>query len=95
MARAQGISVDDLLATMPADENGEREFRFGQLRKALTEDQRALYEAGPKNLGKLVSAASKKQHKPNVEGADESAQPGHSRGNGHVPPGQAKKLKRR
>jgi len=80
---------------MPADENGEREFRFGQLRKALTEDQRALYEAGPKNLGKLVSAASKKQHKPNVEGADESAQPGHSRGNGHVPPGQAKKLKRR
>ncbi len=43
-ARAQGISIDELLATIPVGENGEREFRFGQLRKALTEDQRALYE---------------------------------------------------
>jgi hypothetical protein len=90
LARAQGISVDDLLATIPVDENGEREFRFGQLRKALTEDQRALYESGPKNLGKLVSAASKTKDKVKAEGEDQSAEPG-SRGNGHVPPGQAKK----
>jgi hypothetical protein len=94
LARAQGISVDELLATIPVDENGEREFRFGQLRKALTEDQRALYESGPKNLGKLVSAASKTKDKVKAEGEDQSAEPG-SRGNGQVPPGQAKKLKRR
>jgi hypothetical protein len=94
-ARAKGISIDELLATTLVGENGEREFRFGQLRKSLTEDQRALYESGPKNLGKLVSAASKKHHKPNVEGNDESAEAGPSRGNGNVPPGQAKKLKRR
>jgi len=91
LARAQGISIDELLATIPMNQNGEREFRFGQLRKALTEAQRALYESGPKNLGKLISAASKKQDKPNVEGEDQSAAPGRSRGNGHVPPGQAKK----
>jgi len=94
-ARAQSISIDELLATIPVNENGEREFRFGQLRKALTEDQRALYETGPKNLGKLVSASIKKQHKPNVEGDNESAEAGPSRGNGNVPPGQAKKHKRR
>jgi len=94
LARAQGITFDELLTTIPVNENGEREFRFGQLRKALTEDQRALYESGPKNLGKLVSGASKKQHAPKVE-ADESAEAGPSRGNGHVPPGQAKKLKQR
>jgi hypothetical protein len=95
LARAQGISFDELLTTIPVNENGERDFRFGQLRKALTEDQRALYESGPKNLGKLVSGASKKQHKPKVEGDDPSAEAGPSGGNGHVPPGQAKKLKRR
>jgi hypothetical protein len=88
LARAQGISVDDLLATIPVDENGEREFRFGQLRKALTEDQRALYESGPKNLGKLVSAASKAKDKVTAEGEDQGAEPGRARGNGHVPPGR-------
>jgi hypothetical protein len=95
LARAQGISFDELLTTIPLNENGEREFRFGQLRKALTDDQRSLYESGPKNLGKLVSGASKKQHKPSVEGDAAGAEGGPSRGNGHVPPGQAKKLKRR
>jgi hypothetical protein len=95
LGRAQGISVDELLASIPVDEHGEREFRFGQLRKALTEDQRALYESGPKNLGKLVSAASKSKEKVKAEGEDQSAEPGSSRGNGHVPPGQAKKLKQR
>ena len=94
LARAQGISIDELLATIPVGENGEREFRFGQLRKALTEEQRALYESGPKNLGKLVSAQSKKKDKAMTEGEDERAKPERSRGNGHVPPGQAKKNNR-
>jgi hypothetical protein len=91
LARAQGISVDDLLATIPVDENGEPDFRFGQLRKALTEEQRALYEAGPKNLGKLVSAQGKNKDKAKTEAEDQSAEPGRTRGNGRVPPGQAKK----
>ena len=94
LARAQGVSVDDLLATIPVDENGERDFRFGELRNALTEEQRALYESGPKNLGKLVSAASKKKDETGAEGEAQSANPGHSRGNGRIPPGQAKKLDR-
>lgn len=89
LARAKGISIDDLLASIPTDANGERAFGFGQLRKALTAEQRAAYEAGPKNLGKLVSGSSKKQGKPNTAanggGADEAG------ASGRVPPGQAKK----
>jgi len=103
LARAQGITIDALLATIPTDANGEREFAFGQRRKALTDEQRALYESGPKNLGRLVSAASKRHDQPAAEGASESAatgdsasgEPPRARGNGHVPPGQAKKAARR
>jgi hypothetical protein len=94
LARAQGITVEELLATIPFDANGERDFRFGELRKALTEEQRALYESGPKNLGKLVSAASKQTDKANTGGQDQSAEPGTSRGSGRIPPGQANKLDR-
>jgi hypothetical protein len=90
-ARVKAIGVDESLATIPVGENGEREFRFGQLRTALTEEQRALYESGPKNLGKLVSAQSKQKDKAKTEGEDQSAKPGRSRGNGRVAPGQAKK----
>jgi hypothetical protein len=89
LARAKGIGVDELLATIPTNANGEREFGFGQLRKGLTEEQRRVYEAGPKNLGKLVSGVSKKQGKPNTanndSGADEVG------ASGRVPPGQARK----
>jgi len=96
LARAQGISVDELLATIPTDANGEREFAFGQRRKALTDEQRALYESGPKNLGRLVSAKSKKHDEPAAEGATESGEKPQGRGKkGHVPPGQAKKAARR
>ena len=96
LARAQGISVDELLATIPTDANGEREFAFGQRRKALADEQRALYESGPKNLGRLVSAKSKKHDEPSVEGATESGEKPQGRGKkGHVPPGQAKKTARR
>ena len=96
LARAQGISVDELLATIPTDANGEREFAFGQRRKALTDELRAIYESGPKNLGRLVSAKSKKHDEPAVEGATESGEKPQARGKkGHVPPGQAKKAARR
>jgi len=95
LARAQGISVDELLATIPTDANGEREFAFGQRRKALTDEQRALYESGPKNLGRLVSPKSKKHDEPVVEGATESGEKPQGHDKGHVPPGQAKKAARR
>src|SRR5947208_14661398 len=59
LARAKGISVDDLLATIPTDANGQREFSFGDLRKGLTAEQRAGFNSGPKNLGQLVSGKNK------------------------------------
>src|SRR5438093_1292906 len=92
LARAKGISVDDLLASIPTGANGEREFGFGQLRKSLTAEQRAAFNSGTKNLGQLVSGKNK-QAKSKAKGADEgeSAQ---SNASGHVPPGQAKKLAR-
>jgi hypothetical protein len=90
LARAKGISVDELLATIPTDANGKREFGFGQLRKGLTPEQRALHESGPKNLGRLVSGTKEKHSKPAGEGA-ESGATGTAGNSGHVPPGQAKK----
>jgi hypothetical protein len=94
LALAKGIGVDDLLATIPTDANGEREFGFGNLRKSLTAEQRAAFEAGPKNLGQLVSGKNK-HNKPHAEGAGESGENAPSKNSGHVPPGQAKKLARR
>ena len=53
-------------------------------------------EFGPKNLGRLVSARSKKHDEPAAEGATESGEKPQGRGKkGHVPPGQAKKAARR
>lgn len=89
LARAKGIGVDELLASIPTDDKGERAFSFGQLRKGLTEEQLAAYEAGPKNLGKLVSGVSKKQGKPNT--ATNGGGPEEAGASGRVPPGQAKK----
>jgi hypothetical protein len=99
LARAQGVTVDELLAAVPNDANGERDFAFGERRKALTAEQRAVYESGPKNLGRLVSAASKNAAPPEAEGEPETSAPddggagasGRAPGNGHVPPGLAKK----
>ena len=93
LARAKGISVDDLLATIPTGANGEREFGFGQLRKSLTAEQLAAFNSGPKNLGHLVSGKSK--HKtPKAESAGEGSENAQPNASGHVPPGQAKKLAR-
>ena len=99
LAVAQGITVDELLTTVPTDADGERDFAFGERRKALTAEQLAAYESGPKNLGRLVSAASRKAAPPEAQGEPESGAPnnggagatGRAPGNGHVPPGLAKK----
>ena len=66
LAAAMDTSVEELLATIPTDGDGGYEFGFGELRKALTEDQKAALESGPKNLGQLVSAS----HRPEDAGAD-------------------------
>lgn len=71
LAAAMGTSVDDLLATIPTDGEGGYEFGFGELRKALTEEQQEVLESGPKNLGQLVSAS----HRPEDAGAAEGAGP--------------------
>ena len=93
LAHAKGISVDDLLASIPTGANGEREFGFGQLRKSLTAEQRAAFNSGAKNLGQLVSGKSK--HKtPKAESAGEGSENAQPNASGHVPPGQAKKLAR-
>ena len=93
IARAKGISVDDLLATIPTGANGEREFGFGNLRKSLTAEQLAAFNSGPKNLGHLVSGKNK-QKAPKAEGAPEDSENAQPNASGKIPPGQAKKLAR-
>ena len=56
LAQATGTTVQDLLASMDAD--GGQGYAFGKRFKALTEEQRAILESGPKNLGQLVSASN-------------------------------------
>jgi len=93
LARAKGISVDDLLATIPTDAKGQREFGFGDLRKGLTAEQRAGFNSGPKNLGQLVSGKNK-QNKSKAKDSGEGSENAQPNSSGHVPPGQAKKLAR-
>ena len=93
LARTKGISVDDLLATIPTGANGEREFGFGQLRKSLTAEQLAAFNSAAKNLGQLVSGKNK--HKtPKAESAGEGSENARPNASGKIPPGQAKKLAR-
>ena len=53
LAQATGVSVQDLLASI-----GEDGYAFGKRFKELTEEQQAVLESGPKNLGQLVSASN-------------------------------------
>jgi hypothetical protein len=62
LAAAMDTSVDELLATIPTGGDGEYDFGFGKLRKALNEEQQAALESGPKNLGQLVSASHRPEH---------------------------------
>jgi hypothetical protein len=66
LSQATGVSVEDLLASMDADGEG---YAFGKRFKELTEEQRAVLEDGPKNLGELVSAS----HHPDGDGEPEDA----------------------
>ena len=63
LARATGTTVDDLLASIDGDG-----YAFGKRFKELTEEQQAVLDAGPKNLGQLVSAS----HHPDGEGDSEA-----------------------
>ena len=58
LAQATGTTVDDLLASIDADADGGQGYAFGKRFKELTEEQRAVLESGPKNLGQLVSASN-------------------------------------
>jgi hypothetical protein len=58
LAQATGVSVQDLLAAIATDAEGEFEFAFGKQFNDLTEEQQAVLESGPKNLGQLVSASN-------------------------------------
>ena len=93
LARAKGMSVDDLLAMIPTGANVEREFGFGNLRKSLTAEQLAAFNSGPKNLGQLVSGKNE-QKAPKAEGAGEGSESAQPNASGKIPPGQAKKLAR-
>lgn len=58
LAAATDTSVEALLAVIPTDAEGEFEFAFGKRFNDLTEEQQAVLESGPKNLGQLVSASN-------------------------------------
>jgi hypothetical protein len=55
IARANDMTVGDLLAQVDEDGDG---FAFGKLKKSLTEEEMAIFEDGPKNLGELVSSSN-------------------------------------
>jgi len=85
--REQGIGFGAIFklyalgVSIPTDADGDYEFNFGELRKALSEDQQAVLESGPKNLGKLVSAA---HHEDNGGGAvAQGGGQGNAFGHGH------------
>lgn len=60
IARATGVDAESLVGSAAVDAEGERGFAFGVMRNALTEDELATLEDGPKNFGHLVSASHKK-----------------------------------
>ena len=55
IARANGMTVGDLLSQVDEDGGG---IAFGKLKKTLTEEEMAIFEDGPKNLGELVSGSN-------------------------------------
>jgi hypothetical protein len=55
IARAKGMTIEELLAQIEEDGGG---FAFGKLKKSLTDEETAIFEDGPKNLGELVSSSN-------------------------------------
>jgi hypothetical protein len=60
LARAKGITVDELLAQIEEDGGG---YGFGKLKKELTNEEEQALDEGPKNLGQLVSESNKDKEK--------------------------------
>jgi hypothetical protein len=67
IAEAKGITVDELLASVPVDAaTGEHDFAFGQMKKSLSDSEAAALHDGPKNLGQIVSASRRPPHAGNT-----------------------------
>ncbi len=90
IAAAKGMTVDELLATIGTDADGEFEFAFGEMKKSLTDEELAALEGGAKNLGQLVSASHKAENAPEAGEESEPSAEEASHGNGHGPPAFAK-----
>ena len=85
ITRAKGITVDELLAQIEEDGGG---FAFGKLKKSLTEEEMAIFDDGPKNLGELVSASNHDDADDSDEAETEDAGEGETSRGG--PPDHAK-----
>ncbi len=57
IASAKGMTIDELLAEIGTDEDGDYDFGFGQLRKELSSDEIDILSETPKNLGQLKKLA--------------------------------------
>ena len=85
IARAKGITVDELLAQIEEDGGG---FAFGKLKKSLTDEELAIFEDGPKNLGELVSGSNHDDADDSFDAETEDADEGETSRGG--PPDHAK-----
>ena len=85
IARAKGITVHELLAQIEEDGGG---FAFGKLKKSLTDEELAIFEDGPKNLGELVSGSNHEDGDDSDEAETEDA--GESETSRGGPPDHAK-----
>jgi len=57
IASAQEMTIDELLAEIGTNEDGDYDFGFGQLRKELSSDEIDILSETPKNLGQLKKLA--------------------------------------
>lgn len=80
IARARGMTIDELIAEVEESGGG---WAFGKLMKSLTEEEQEILDAGPKNLGELVSGA-------NHDDADASEAGASSESERRGPPDHAK-----
>jgi hypothetical protein len=85
-AYALDMDVETLLGEICDDGTEECEFGWGELKKGLTDDELALFEELPKNLGQIVSASKRGHGRP-----EHAASFGKEPGRPDVPPGHAKR----
>jgi len=87
-ALALGVDVETLLAGFEIDpETGEYIFEWGELKKTLTDEQLAILEGLPRNLGQIVSESRRPDHA--GEGKPEWAGEGKPEWAGDGPPPHA------